>query len=288
MILFMAFLVFLLLTSGSVLLVSAEGEKIPPKIRKRLSKVRDGEKKKESPVLKLAKRLAVKMKLPETLTSRYAHRLSFCGIDKDPAQFIYESIIPGAALVLISVPILFVSPVVGSFFILTGGALIYVKLTVPKRAAERVKEKIEADLSWVVFTVSRGLSHSRDVVGLLEKSLHGTGPEMERELVRTISEMKSGHAEAALMALDARVGSELLSSVVRGLISMMQGDDTETYFALVSEKLSESSREKLKTRAGKVPKKVRKLSLISLVLFLLTYVVVIGQVLVTGMGGLFL
>ena len=50
-------------------------------------------------------------------------------------------------------------------------------------------------------------------------------------------------------------------------------------------KFSDYQRQNLKAEAEKAPKKVRKLSMVLLICFMLIYVVVIGQVLVSSLGG---
>ena len=47
-----------------------------------------------------------------------------------------------------------------------------------------------------------------------------------------------------------------------------------------------AQRQKLKIEANKAPKRVRKLSMILLICFMLIYVVVIGSVLIGSLGGL--
>ena len=46
---------------------------------------------------------------------------------------------------------------------------------------------------------------------------------MKRELDITTADMKSGNYETALTRLETRIGSPMLSDVVRGLISVIRG-----------------------------------------------------------------
>lgn len=52
-------------------------------------------------------------------------------------------------------------------------------------------------------------------------------------------------------------------------------------------KFADYQREQLKSQANSVPRKVRKLSMALLFCFILIYVAVLGQVLLTSMGTLF-
>ena len=61
----------------------------------------------------------------------------------------------------------------------------------------------------------------------------------------------------------------------------------EVYWATTSMKFADYQREQLKSQANAVPRKVRKLSMALLFCFILIYVAVLGQVLLTSMGTLF-
>lgn len=78
----------------------------------------------------------------------------------------------------------------------------------------------------------------------------------------------------------------MLSDVVRGLISVINGSDTAVYWGTLVLRFSDFQRQTLKAEANKAPKRVRRLSMVLLVCFMLIYVAVIGQVLISSLGGL--
>ena len=53
---------------------------------------------------------------------------------------------------------------------------------------------------------------------------------MAAELSLTLEDMKTGSQEIALRRLDGRVNSPRVSDVVRGLISVLNGDDQRAFF----------------------------------------------------------
>ena len=71
------------------------------------------------------------------------------------------------------------------------------------------------------------------------------------------------------------------------LKSTLNGDNTAVYWALLNIKFAEAQRTALKAEASKAPKRVKRLSMVLLVCFMLIYVVVIGQTLLSSLGGLF-
>jgi uncharacterized protein YqhQ len=98
--------------------------------------------------------------------------------------------------------------------------------------------------------------------------------------------MRSGNYEVALTRLESRVGSSMMSDITRGLIGVIRGDETSVYWGTLNLKFSDYQRQNLKIEANRAPKRVRKLSMILLVCFMLIYVVVIGSVLIGSLGGL--
>ena len=99
--------------------------------------------------------------------------------------------------------------------------------------------------------------------------------------------MRSGNYEAALTRFEARVGSSMLSDVTRGLIGVLRGDETESYWTGLAVKFSDYQRQLLKQQAQRIPRKVKRLSMCLLVCFLLIYIVVIGIEIVSSIGVLF-
>jgi hypothetical protein len=79
----------------------------------------------------------------------------------------------------------------------------------------------------------------------------------------------------------------MLSDVVRGLISVLRGDNTTSYWASLSIKFADIQRQMLKLQAQKVPPKVKRLSMILLFCFIAVYLVVIVTEIMNSMGALF-
>ena len=136
-------------------------------------------------------------------------------------------------------------------------------------------------------TIEKSLERNRDIITILDNFKENAGPEIRRELEITVADMRSGNYEVALTRLESRVGSSMMSDVTRGLISVIRGDKTDVYWGNLVLKFSDYQRTLLKTEANKAPKRVRKLSMALLFCFMLVYVVVIGQVLLSSLGGMF-
>ena len=224
--------------------------------------------------------------LMQELSGRLAGKLRLN--DYRRAQLEAENIVRAGTVAVLAVPVAFVSKFL-AVLLLVAAVLFYRlgSMTLRKKIGAR-RARIELELPRFVANIEKTLPHSRDVLAMLESYRTGAGEEFGRELDITVADMRSGNDEAALTRLEARVGSSALSDVVRGLIGILHGEDNSVYWANLSLKFSEAGRQNLREQAGKIPKRVRRLSLVLLGCFFLIYIVVIGEVLLNSLGGLFL
>lgn len=236
----------------------------------------------------LSGRLAGKLRLNDYRHAQLEADLRTGDMMQTPEQFVAENIVRAGMVAVLAVPVAFLSKFL-AFLLLVVAILLYRlgSMTLRKKIGAR-RARIELELPRFVANIEKTLPHSRDVLAMLESYRTGAGEEFGRELDITVADMRSGNDEAALTRLEARVGSSALSDVVRGLIGILHGEDNGVYWANLSLKFSEAGRQNLREQAGKVPKRVRRLSLVLLGCFFLIYIVVIGEVLLNSLGGLFL
>ena len=188
---------------------------------------------------------------------------------------------------LFAIPFLFIFPLLSPVFVIIGIAMYFKE---SKGIQEKIKAKrsaIEYELSRLVFAIEKTLTHNRDILAILDSYRENAGAELKDELNITVADMRSGNYESALTRLEARVGSSMLSDVVRGLISVLRGDETSVYWASLSVKFSDVQRQLLKQQAVKVPGKVKRLSMFLLFCFFAVYGVVIVIQIATQLGAMF-
>ena len=236
----------------------------------------------------LSGRLAGKLRLNDYRRAQLEADLRTGDMTQTPEQFVAENIVRAGTVAVLAVPVAFLSKFL-AVLLLAAAILLYRlgSMTLRKKIGAR-RARIELELPRFVANIEKTLPHSRDVLAMLESYRAGAGEEFGRELDITVADMRSGNDEAALTRLEARVGSSSLSDVVRGLIGILHGEDNSVYWANLSLKFSEAGRQNLREQAGKIPKRVRRLSLVLLGCFFLIYIVVIGEVLLNSLGGLFL
>ena len=234
----------------------------------------------------LSNRIAERLRLNEYRRMQLDTDLKTADIHMTPEAYVADNLVRSMLVGIFAVPVFFLSKPLAGLVLLSAGILYYTNSRKVSRQIREKRRKIEYELPRLVATVEKTLHHNRDVLGILDAYKDGAGPELRRELEITVADMRSGNHEVALTRLESRVGSSMLSDVVRGLISVINGSDTAVYWGTLVLKFSDFQRQNLKAEANKAPKRVRRLSMVLLVCFMLIYVAVIGQVLISSLGGL--
>ena len=235
----------------------------------------------------LANLLASKLRLNEYKRLQLKIDLESADMSMSPEQYVANAIVKALFIGVFAIPFLFFAPIISA---LVAVIAVVIYFSEYKKVGNIIKEKrrqIEAELPRLVSNIDKTLAHSRDVLGILDSYREHAGEELRRELDITVADMRSGNYEVALTRLESRVGSAMMSDVTRGFVSVIRGDKTDVYWGNLVLKFSDYQRTLLKNEANKAPKRVRKLSMALLFCFMLVYVAVIGQVLLSSLGGMF-
>lgn len=228
-----------------------------------------------------------KLKLGEYKRLQLKVDLDSADMTLSPEQYVANVIVKALFVGVFAIPFLFFAPILSVFIVVIALVTYFSEY---KKVGNVIKEKrrrIEYELPRLVSNIDKTLVHSRDVLGILDSYREHAGEDLRRELDITVADMRSGNYEVALTRLESRVGSSMMSDVTRGLVSVIRGDKTDVYWGNLVLKFSDYQRTLLKNEANKAPKKVRKLSMVLLFCFMLMYVAVIGQVLISSLGGMF-
>ena len=235
----------------------------------------------------LANLIASKLRLNEYKRLQLKIDLESADMSLSPEQYVANAIVKALFIGVFAIPFLFFAPIISAIVVAIAVVIYFSEY---KKVGNIIKEKrrqIEAELPRLVSNIDKTLVHSRDVLGILDSYREHAGEELRRELDITVADMRSGNYEVALTRLESRVGSSMMSDVTRGLVSVIRGDKTDVYWGNLVLKFSDYQRTLLKNEANKAPKRVRKLSMALLFCFMLVYVAVIGQVLLSSLGGMF-
>ena len=113
------------------------------------------------------------------------------------------------------------------------------------------------------------------------------GKEFGMELDQTVADMKTGNYENALIRFESRIGSTMLSDIIRGLIGTLRGDDQQMFFKMLTFDMRQIEQSNFKKEAAKRPKQMQKYSMMMLFCILLIYVVVLSVEVVGSLGSFF-
>ena len=236
---------------------------------------------------KIAEKLSFLLRLDPIKRTRLELTLNIAGIPLSPESYTMKAFLTAAATALCGLPFFFFMPLMG---ILVFGLAIVMWFATYYKAPDLVKKRkklIEAELPRFAVSIQQSLSTDRDVLKLLTSYRRIAGSHLGQELDTTIADMKTGNYENALLHLQNRVGSTMLSDIVRGLIGTLRGDDQQMYFKMLVFDMRQIEQNNLKKEAAKRPKQMQKYSMMMLFCILLIYVVVLSVEVIGSLGSFF-
>lgn len=213
--------------------------------------------------------------------------LKYADIEQSPETYISSIIVKTVSRVLLIVPAIWLCPLLIPIIILW----VIDGFWKSTKAAEKIvlekRASIERELPRFVATIAQEIGANRDVLHLLEGYRDSADPVFKNEIEITIADMRSGNQEQALNRLAGRVGSSMMSEVVRGLLGGLRGDDSVVFFQTLSRDYRNKEIEMLELEAKKRPGKLNKYSLLLGLCIMATYIYVIFKQLASGVSSLF-
>ena len=236
---------------------------------------------------RIAEKLSPLLKLDPIKKSKLALALNIAEIPLSPEAYTMKAILTAILTALLGLFLVLFIPVVG--FVVMGMSILMWFSTYQKAfdIVKKRKKLIEAELPRFAVSIQQSLSTDRDVLKILVSYRRIAGPHLGKELDTTIADMKTGNYENALLHLQNRVGSTMLSDIVRGLIGTLRGDDQQMYFKMLVFDMRQIEQNNLKKEAAKRPKQMQKYSMMMLFCILLIYVVVLSVEVVSSIGSFF-
>ena len=236
----------------------------------------------EAVIMDLSIKLSRVIPMDRYKKNRLSQTLDAAGIKMTPECYQAHAIIKALSIGLLIIPALLIFPIIAAPVIVLAVLVYFKEYCLVSR-----REEIETELLRFVNTIEQELHTRRDVLSILEGFKKNTTPAFAKELGITCADMRTGGYEVALMRMEARVNSPQLSDVIRGLISVIRGDDGIVYFEMLAHDFKQANLRKLKGKAQKIPGKIRVFSMIMLICFLATYIAVIAVQVIKSVGVLF-
>ena len=231
--------------------------------------------------------LAERLKLSDYYKRKTAATLRSAGFSLTPEMFLSQAIVKAALILGCAILLLPLLPLLSPILVILAIAIFFKDYRAADEIVRKKREQIEGELPRFVATIAQELKASRDVLRILEGYARHANEQWQHELQMTIADMKSGSLETALLRLETRIGSTMLSDIVRGLLAVLRGDQGVVYFEMLAHDFKLAEIQKLKRIALKRPAKIRKYSFLMLACFMLVYMVVIGMEIMKAVGELF-
>jgi len=213
--------------------------------------------------------------------------LAIAGVEVSPETYTLKAYVTAALVALCAVPVFVIQPL---FAMAVIGLAVTLWFSTYYAAFDFVKKRkkiIEAEIPRFALTIAQNLEADRDVLKILSQYKRVAGKDFKDELDQTIADMKTGNYENALIRFESRIGSPLLSDVVRGLIGTLRGDDQRIYFKMICFDMRQIEQSNLKKEAAKRPKKIQKYSMMMLICIIIIYLVVLVSEVIGSLGVFF-
>lgn len=238
-------------------------------------------------VVNLTTKLSEVLTLNEFAEMRLQGTLRAAGINQTPSFYTANAIVKGGLIAVGGLPCLLILPLLTPFFVIFGVVVFFKEKGQAECVIKIKRDIVEKELPRFVANLTQELKNSRDIISILERYKPSAEKTFADELDILTADMRSGSYETALTRFESRLNSPLLSDIIRGLISVIRGDDAVVYFEMVAHDMKQMELQKLKQEAQKIPEKIRKYSFLMLMCFTGTYMVVLIYQLILSMTTLF-
>lgn len=238
-------------------------------------------------ITKIAVRLAPLIHMDKLKRDKLQTVLNIAGIQLSPEVYLLKAHITAALVALCALPLL---PILPLFVPILIGLAVALWFSTYYSAFDYVKKRrklMEAEIPRFALTIAQNLENDRDVLKILSSYRRMAGKDFAQELDQTVADMKTGNYENALIRFEGRVGSTLLSDVVRGLIGTLRGDDQRMYFRMICFDMRQIEQNNLKKEAAKRPKQIQRYSMMMLFCIVIIYLVVLSTEVLGSLGAFF-
>ena len=238
-------------------------------------------------ITKIAILLAPFLRLDKLKRSRLQTALAIAGLELSPEVYTARAWVTAGAVGICAVPMAFLMPLLSPVLVGLAVALWFSTYYAAFDFVRKRRKLIEAEIPRFALSIGQNLENDRDVLKMLTSYRRVAGRDFAAELDQTIADMKTGNYENALLRFETRIGSPMLSDVVRGLIGVLRGDDQRMYFKMICFDMRQIEQNNLKKEAAKRPRKIQRYSMMMLICIMIIYLVVLCTEVINSLGVFF-
>ena len=224
---------------------------------------------------KVSSKIAPYVRLDKMKRASLERTLKIAGNSLTPECYVAKAWVIAGTVALCAVPMAFLIPLMVPVLIGVAVALWFSTYYTAFDYVKKRRKRMEKEIPRFALSIGQSLENDRDVLKILTSYRRIAGKEFGAELDQTIADMKTGNYEQALLHLEARVDSPLLSDVTRGLIGVLRGDDQRMYFQMITFDMRQIEQNELKKEAAKRPRLIQRYSMMMLLCIIMIYMVVL-------------
>lgn len=236
---------------------------------------------------RIASLFAPCLRLDKLKRGKLQAALNIAGLEMTPEVYTARAWVTAGAAALCALPLMFVIPLSVPILVGLAVALWFSTYYAAFDFVKKRRKLIEAEIPRFALTIGQNLENDRDVLKILTSYRRVAGRDFGAELDQTIADMKTGNYENALIHFETRIGSPMLSDVVRGLVGVLRGDDQRMYFKMICFDMRQIEQSNLKKEAAKRPKKMQRYSMMMLICIMIIYLVVLCTEVLGSLGAFF-
>ena len=238
-------------------------------------------------ITKIAVLLAPFLRLDKLKRNRLQTALAIAGLELTPEVYTARAWVAAGAVGICAVPMAFLMPLLSPVLVGLAVALWFSTYYAAFDFVRKRRKLIELEIPRFALAIGQNLENDRDVLKMLSSYRRVAGRDFAAELDQTIADMKTGNYENALLRFETRIGSPMLSDVVRGLIGVLRGDDQRMYFKMICFDMRQIEQNNLKKEAAKRTRKIQRYSMMMLVCIMIIYLVVLCTEVINSLGVFF-
>lgn len=224
---------------------------------------------------KVSSKIAPYVRLDKMKRASLERTLKIAGNSLTPECYVAKAWVIAGTVALCAVPMAFLIPLMVPVLIGLAVALWFSTYYTAFDYVKKRRKRMEKEIPRFALSIGQSLENDRDVLKILTSYRRIAGKEFGAEIDQTVADMKTGNYEQALLHLEARVDSPLLSDVTRGLIGVLRGDDQRMYFQMITFDMRQIEQNDLKKEAAKRPRLIQRYSMMMLLCIIMIYMVVL-------------
>lgn len=189
--------------------------------------------------------------------------LSYFNYNVTPEQHFCDALTSGIVVAILCLPFMAIKPWAGLIGLILGAFIFKNEFNGPIKRMKMVREDIEYDAALFCKFISDALKEeNRNVIDILTSCKESVSTSFKNELEHTLTDMKTGNQEQALVDMSRRISTSTMTQITVGLLGIVRGDNQTLYFEMLYEKLHKAELTRIRKQNSLKPGKISKISML--------------------------